>query len=517
MATYVTYTGDGSETDYVFPFDYLSASHVKATLDGVATSAFTISDYTLTFDTAPGADVAIRIYRETTTTPIVTWADGAVILGRHLNASQKQAVYIAAEAADVASVTGTAAAEAALAAVQDDIDADVAAAAASATAAASSATAASSSATNAAASVVAAASAYDSFDDRYLGEKASDPTLDNDGNALVTGALYFNTGVSKMKVWTGVAWAIAYNDTGGNASDIANDSSVSGANVANALDALDTAKAPKASPVLSGGVQVDGGFTSTSGTAVLELKPSDIAAGKPGIRIVKNGALADLWQISLWDGVSGAGTIQLAASYINLSGTLLCDGGWILTNSHFASQAVAEAGSDNTVVMTPLRTAQAIAALGSDGGGWTLIGQTTSPAGGDNDFNQADIANCSELMIVMESITFSGTDFIAIKFSDDGGSTFETVSYASEGAGARSNTFQIMVTDTSNPMSGWVKLTNLNGGWKPVLSYKQRDAGTSADGECNGYVETTSVINFIRVTSGSGLITGGTIRLFGRP
>jgi hypothetical protein len=74
-----------------------------------------------------------------------------------------------------------------------------------------------------------------------------------------------------------------------------------------------------------------------------------------------------------------------------------------------------------------------------------------------------------------------------------------------------------MVTDTSNPMSGWVKLTNLNGGWKPVLSYKQRDAGTSADGECNGYVETTSVINFIRVTSGSGLITGGTIRLFGRP
>jgi hypothetical protein len=36
----------------------------------------------------------------------------------------------------------------------------------------------------------AAAAILDSFDDRYLGAKASDPTLDNDGNPLVVGALY---------------------------------------------------------------------------------------------------------------------------------------------------------------------------------------------------------------------------------------------------------------------------------------------------------------------------------------
>ena len=52
-------------------------------------------------------------------------------------------------------------------------------------------------------------SAYDSFDDRYLGAKASDPTLDNDGNTLLGGALYFQTGAG-MKVWTGSTWEFAY-------------------------------------------------------------------------------------------------------------------------------------------------------------------------------------------------------------------------------------------------------------------------------------------------------------------
>jgi len=80
------------------------------------------------------------------------------------------------------------------------------AAAGSATAAAGSATAAASSATAAAGSATDAADKYDEFDDRYLGDKASDPTLDNDGNALLTGALYFNTTTDVMRVYTGSAW-----------------------------------------------------------------------------------------------------------------------------------------------------------------------------------------------------------------------------------------------------------------------------------------------------------------------
>ena len=83
-------------------------------------------------------------------------------------------------------------------------------AATSATSAASSATAAAGSATTASAASDAALAALDSFDDRYLGQKASDPTVDNDGDPLVAGALYFNTTDSAMKVYDGSAWVAAY-------------------------------------------------------------------------------------------------------------------------------------------------------------------------------------------------------------------------------------------------------------------------------------------------------------------
>jgi len=85
-----------------------------------------------------------------------------------------------------------------------------AAAAVSETNAGGSATAAAGSATAAAGSATAAAASFDSFDDRYLGAKASDPALDNDGNPLLTGALYFNTTTSEMRVYSGATWLVAY-------------------------------------------------------------------------------------------------------------------------------------------------------------------------------------------------------------------------------------------------------------------------------------------------------------------
>jgi len=79
--------------------------------------------------------------------------------------------------------------------------------------AATSASTATTQATNAATSATAAQTAqaaaelaYDNFDDRYLGPKASDPTLDNDGDALIDGALYFNTTGNVLKYWDGSAW-----------------------------------------------------------------------------------------------------------------------------------------------------------------------------------------------------------------------------------------------------------------------------------------------------------------------
>jgi hypothetical protein len=62
------------------------------------------------------------------------------------------------------------------------------------------------SATAAAASAAAAATTYDNFDDRYLGAKSSAPSVDNDGNALITGAIYWNSVTNQMFAWTGSAW-----------------------------------------------------------------------------------------------------------------------------------------------------------------------------------------------------------------------------------------------------------------------------------------------------------------------
>jgi len=99
------------------------------------------------------------------------------------------------------------------------------AAAASATAAASSATAAASSATGAASSAstattkaseasssasaaassaTSAATSFDNFDDRYLGAKSTsggNPTVDNDGDALIDGALFFDSTNNVLMVY----------------------------------------------------------------------------------------------------------------------------------------------------------------------------------------------------------------------------------------------------------------------------------------------------------------------------
>jgi sugar lactone lactonase YvrE len=103
----------------------------------------------------------------------------------------------------------------------DDILGSATSAATSAAAAATSASNASTSASNAASSATTASNAvtsaelaatnaaasYDSFDDRYLGAKASNPTVDNDGDALIAGATYFNTSSNSMKVYSGSAWS----------------------------------------------------------------------------------------------------------------------------------------------------------------------------------------------------------------------------------------------------------------------------------------------------------------------
>jgi hypothetical protein len=76
----------------------------------------------------------------------------------------------------------------------------------SATSAAADAASATTSASSALTSANSAATTYDNFDDRYLGAKSTPPTVDNDGNPLIVGALYWNSVSAAMFAWTGSAW-----------------------------------------------------------------------------------------------------------------------------------------------------------------------------------------------------------------------------------------------------------------------------------------------------------------------
>ena len=53
---------------------------------------------------------------------------------------------------------------------------------------------------------LAAEAVLDTFDDKYLGAKTSDPVTDNDGNALVAGAFYINTTTELIRAYTGNTW-----------------------------------------------------------------------------------------------------------------------------------------------------------------------------------------------------------------------------------------------------------------------------------------------------------------------
>jgi hypothetical protein len=76
----------------------------------------------------------------------------------------------------------------------------------SATTSGNSATASANSATASANSATAAAASADAFDDIYLGTKSSDPSTDNDGDALAAGMLYFNSTNDILRVYSGSAW-----------------------------------------------------------------------------------------------------------------------------------------------------------------------------------------------------------------------------------------------------------------------------------------------------------------------
>jgi hypothetical protein len=230
-----TYTGNGSLTTFSVTFPYIEQAHVIVTVDGVTKTLTT--DYTfatsstITFGTAPTAGQVIKFTRSSNrTTRLTDYQDGSTLTEATLDQDGNQTFFMAQEAIDITENTiGLNASDAWDAnnkkivnvtdpttaqgvATKNYVDSTTAtsvtnaansatASANSATASANSATASASSATAAQTAQTAAEAALDTFDDRFLGAKSSDPSVDNDGNALVDGALYFDTTNDLMKVY----------------------------------------------------------------------------------------------------------------------------------------------------------------------------------------------------------------------------------------------------------------------------------------------------------------------------
>ena len=96
------YTGNNSTTLYSFTFPYLETTDIKVSLNGVdqtLTTHYTLASPTqISFVSAPGTDVAIRIYRDTDISALQSeFFSGSAIRAQDLNNDFNQTLYVSQE------------------------------------------------------------------------------------------------------------------------------------------------------------------------------------------------------------------------------------------------------------------------------------------------------------------------------------------------------------------------------------------------------------------------------------
>lgn len=101
LATSITYTADGSQTNFSIPFDYLRPSFVHVAInDAEVSEGFTVSNRGIMFDTAPAKDAFVKIYRKTPTSRLVSWADASILKAIDMTIAEVQQLHILEETSD---------------------------------------------------------------------------------------------------------------------------------------------------------------------------------------------------------------------------------------------------------------------------------------------------------------------------------------------------------------------------------------------------------------------------------
>jgi hypothetical protein len=195
-----------------------SATSAAASATTAAASVATISAFATTASNSASAAATSATSAATSATSAAASATASASSASAAATSASSA--LTSQTAAATSATNAAASATAAATSATSAAASATAAATSATSAATSAssaltsqTAAATSAASAATSATSAATTYDDFDDRYLGSKSTAPTVDNDGNTLLVGAIYWNSTLNAMYVWSGSAWVQIANTT----------------------------------------------------------------------------------------------------------------------------------------------------------------------------------------------------------------------------------------------------------------------------------------------------------------
>lgn len=99
----VSYPADGTTDTFTVPFGYLSRTHVKVTVNGfpqVLPPIWTNPSTLQLQDGVPPDGALVEIYRQTPTTALVTFNDGALLPAGDLNLAETQSLYLAQELTD---------------------------------------------------------------------------------------------------------------------------------------------------------------------------------------------------------------------------------------------------------------------------------------------------------------------------------------------------------------------------------------------------------------------------------
>jgi len=241
------------------------ATEAATSATNAATSATTASTKATEASTSATSAASSATSATSSATTATTKASEASTSATNAATSATSASTSATTATTQATTATTKASEAATSATN---------AATSATSASTAQTAAETAQTAAEAAQAAAETAADNFDDVYLGAKSSDPSTDNDGDALTAGDLYFNTTSNNLKVYTGSAWADAavtaadFLTVSNNLSDL-NNASTARTNLGVAIGSdvqafdADTAKLDATTSNFTGDLQVSGTSVAT--------------------------------------------------------------------------------------------------------------------------------------------------------------------------------------------------------------------------------------------------------------